>query len=378
MSRILIISLSDLSRDPRVDRQIDFLRPAHEIVAAGLGPPAHADVEFVDLRTSHRPKVKEGLRQARSLVGIVSHRYEDVYWRHPVNRLALARLSDYDADLVIANDLSVLPLACRLAGSAPVIFDAHELATEEQAHLTWWRMTIAPYADALLRTYLPQTAAMMTVSQGIAERYAARYHVQPVVVTNAPPATQLEPTAVHAPIRLVHHGVALPERGLELMIEAVAASDRFTLDLMLVRMSDRYYTRLRRFASARPRVRLIEPVQQREIIQACNDYDIGVYVLPPLSANQTLALPNKLFEFIQARLAVVIGPSPEMARVVRAYDCGVVAEDFTAESLTSVLNALTPERIETYKQNSDSAAGELSAERNREIVLGLVDRALVG
>jgi hypothetical protein len=33
-------------------------------------------------------------------------------------------------------------------------------------------------------------------------------------------------------------------------------------------------------------------------------------------------------EFIQARLAVAVDPSPEMARLVQRYGCGVVAPDF--------------------------------------------------
>ena len=48
MSRVLVISFSDLGRDARVDRQIGFLRERHEVVAAGLAPSRHP-VEFVDL-----------------------------------------------------------------------------------------------------------------------------------------------------------------------------------------------------------------------------------------------------------------------------------------------------------------------------------------
>jgi hypothetical protein len=379
MSRVLYISFTDLGRDPRFDWQVGFLRTRHEVIAAGLGPPGYEDVRFIDLTRPAPPRMRELARRAVGLAGLVGHRYESVYWRNPGIRLAAARLANRGADVVVAKDLAVLPLACEVANGAPVVFDAPELSTAEQADMRWWRMIMAPYTDAMLRRYLPRVAAMMTVAPGIAEIYERTYGVGAVVATNASPRIELEPTPVHEPIRLIHHGVADPQRCLELMIEASDSLDeRFRLDLMLVPRKARYYAHLQRMVAARPRVNLLEPVGQREIVRYCNDYDVGVYLLAPRNENLRHALPNKLFEFIQARLAIVIGPSPEMASVVKTWDCGVVAEDFSPSALASALSGLTPERISAFKQRSHQAAGEVNSERNGEIVLGLIERVLGG
>lgn len=379
MSRILVLSFSDLARDPRVDRQIEFLQSDYEVIAAGLAPPQDPRAAFVDLSHPSRPFLAEGLRQAGSLASLLLGRYEQVYWRHPDNRAAVQRLAHHGADLVIANDLAALPLACRVAGGAPVVFDAHELSTEEHADRLWWRTIMRPYADALLRAYLPRTTAMITVAPGIAERYADGFGVDPVVITNAPPMANLAPTAVGRPIRLVHHGGADPQRRIELMIEAMdLLDDRFELSLMLMPSHPRYLGRLRRMAARRDRVRFVAPAPQRQIVAACNQYDAGVYLLPPGNENLRHALPNKLFEFIQSRLAVAIGPSPEMAKIVRERGCGVVAEDFSPRGLADALNELTPERVSAYKQASHRAAAELNAESNRGRLLSLISRALSG
>lgn len=383
MSRALVISYSDLARDPRVDRQISFLAGEHDVVAAGLAPP-EGDIEFIDLAPHHRRGIAEAARKARSAQLIARSRmlrtlgrHNSAYWRYPLNRLAAGRLAGVVADVVIANDLATLPLALRVAGDAPVIFDAHELSTEEHAHLRWWRMLVAPHNDALLRSNLADVAGMMTVSAGIAMAYRERYGVEPVVVTNAPPESALEPSPVDQPIRLIHHGIAAAGRQLELMIEAMdLLDDRFTLDLMLIPTQPRCMARLRRLAATRDRVRLRDPVPQRSIVECCNAYDVGLFVLPPRNGNQVHVLPNKLFEFIQARLAVVIGPSPEMARVVREHECGVVTQDFTPQSLADALRSLTPADIAAYKRRSDVAARLLNAEQNRAAVLSLVDGAL--
>jgi len=47
--RVLVVSHSDLSSDPRVDRQIDALRGLYDVVAAGFRPPRYEDVSFVDI-----------------------------------------------------------------------------------------------------------------------------------------------------------------------------------------------------------------------------------------------------------------------------------------------------------------------------------------
>ena len=89
-----------------------------------------------------------------------------------------------------------------------------------------------------------------------------------------------------------------------------------------------------------------------------------------------MALPNKLFEFIQGRLAIAIWPSPEMARIVHEYKCGIVSEDFTIESIANRLNSLSVQDIMKFKQNSHTAADFLCAEKNREEFLSIVKKLM--
>ena len=97
---------------------------------------------------------------------------------------------------------------------------------------------------------------------------------------------------------------------------------------------------------------------------------------PPLTANLEHALPNKFFDLIQARVAIVTGPSPEMAGIVREFGCGVVADGFTLDALVAALEELTPEGIAAMKEGAGRAAEVHSAERNRDTLLALVDEAL--
>jgi hypothetical protein len=152
--------------------------------------------------------------------------------------------------------------------------------------------------------------------------------------------------------------------------------ERFSLDFMFVPNDRPYLSRLERLARSRPRVGFKKPVPMTQIVSVLNEYDIGLFLLSPRAFNYRMALPNKLFEFIQARLAVAVWPSPEMARLVREGDCGVVARDFTVESMADALNSLSPQDIKKFKEHSHQAASRFSAEQNRQFMLDLVQKLI--
>lgn len=360
----LVISFSDLASDPRVDRQLAWLADDYDLVAVGTGAPTRSDVVFHPVDVRHKARFVDKLP---SLFYLLTGQSERFYWRHDHFLAAVAAVQDLRPDLVVANDLDALPVALRVAHGAPVVFDAHEFAPKEFEDILTWRLLIGPDRHRLCRRLLPRTAAMLTVCDGIADAYRA-YGVDPVVVTNAPAPLELPVRATDPQqIRLIHHGAAIPSRRMETMIDLMGHLDeRFSLDLMLVSSNQAYLDSLKQRAAAYPAVRFVDPVPFPEIVPTIAAYDIGLFLLEPTNFNYAMALPNKFFEFLQARLAVAIGPSPEMARLVERYDCGVVAPDFEPASLARRLNALTADGIDHFKRQSDLAARTANADANRE------------
>jgi hypothetical protein len=330
----------------------------------------------VELPADPSNRLSRRLQSAGRLALRALGRYERSYWldrRVRCWRDAIERARPFDA--IVANDLSVLPLV--LASGVPVVFDAHEHWTSESASWTpVQRVSMRGAHEWLVDDCVPRVAGVMTVSQGIAEDYARRTAVTPAVVTNAPAYHELQPSPVSDPIRLLHVGLADERRRLEDTIEAVGTlGPRFELD-MILRWDNAYRQRLEALAARAGNVRILPPVPNRELIPRANEYDVGVFLLPGNFPNQVHVLPNKLFDYIQARLAVAIGPSAEMVRVVQEWDCGVWSSDFSAESFAQALAALTPEAIARMKGNADRAARALNADANRETIIRLVDNAL--
>jgi hypothetical protein len=373
MARILVLSFSDHARDSRVHSQLQALRDDYELLAAGFGAP-DAEVEFVDLRP---PASKLGARrsQVAGLARMLSRRFDAAYWGNRVVRHALAQLDGTRCDAVLSNDIDTLPLALRVADGKPVVFDAHEYYPE-QFYGWWWRLSLGAHLSHLCRRYMRQASAVMTVSPGIAQRYRDELGVETTVVMNLPDPVELTPSPVGKPIRLIHHGGADRRRRLHLMIEAMALlPGDFTLDFALVG-DTREVDRLRAAAVGDERISFVSPVPMTQLPTFLNDYDAGVYLLRPGSFNHLHALPNKLFQFVQARLAVAIAPSPDMAEVVRRHQLGVVADDFTPEAFARALGSLDAERVMSLKANADQAASELNADVARGQVLRLVNGAL--
>jgi hypothetical protein len=362
--RLLVISLSDLARDPRVDRQLRALRSSYDIVAAGLGPPSVSDVDYIDLNApASRPAALAN--QLAGAARMLARRYESAYWGNRLLGQARERLADVRPDAVIANDVPALPLAFAVADGAPVMLDAHEYAPLWFEDRRLWRALMQPYMTALTRHHVPRVAAMTTVAPALVDAYRELTGVEATVVTNAPEYHDLRPRPVDGRIRLLHHGIANRSRGLEHTIEMMTHLDeRFTLDLVLVEHEPRYLRRLHRIAAPDTRIRFLDPVPMRDIVRFANAYDVGVFLLPPTNFNYRNALPNKLFEFVQARLAVAVGPSPEMARVIEEWECGIVADDFAPASLASQLLELDAANIMRLKARSHAAAAVLNAEAN--------------
>ena len=369
---ILILSFSDMKRDPRVYRQIQALRHDYQLTAIGMGDPDVEGVRFCPVEVHPSGNGFERAYRAGHL--LLGNYLPYLQGRYRLKK-PLPETMSFDA--VIANDLEPLPLGFTLAQGAPVIFDAHEYYPEEQTVSFFWRLFFRRPSYALCRKVIPQCAGMVTVCPGIAKAYQETFGLLPEVMFNAPFQQVLAAKPVASErIRLIHHGGANPDRHLEVMLDMMRFTDaRFTLDMMLVGQEG-YIRSLKERYVGQTNIIWRDPVPMQALAATLNVYDIGLHSIAPTSFNNTYALPNKFFEFIQARLGIAIGPSPEMAAIAKEHDLGVIADDFTPQALAAKLNALTPEDIMSFKHNADKAAAIYNAEASMEVLKTMLQRVL--
>lgn len=362
MTRLLIISFSELHTDARLQRQISAFAEDFEVITAGFGTaPQGASAHIV------LPNSPTGAsRRRRMLVESVLLRtrlYALLQATSPQYRRAKRLLRDVEADLVLANDIDAAPLAFTVVSADRVHVDLHEYFPGLHDDNPLWRRLRTPYNAWLVRRFASRAASSTTVGAEIAEKYR-QLGLDPGVVTNASRFHELPVTPTSTPIRLVHSGAALQGRHLETMIEAVALAEAdVELTLYLMPNDVDYIERLRaRAAEIGPRVRIEPPVAHDRLVETLAGHDVGIHILPATSTNHRLALPNKFFDFVQARLGLIVGPTPAMASLTREHGFGAVSDGFDPKDVALVIDALTPQQVTAWKRAADSAAKELSAE----------------
>ncbi len=416
--KILIICFSYLHKDPRVLRQVQWLRDKYEVSTVGFSPTGLENGTFFQINPEdtdillppamlekreilfHRglptplrklisifilllQKIRQFFNLKTEFEILQEARYFYTYWTERRSKI-LQLFSDQQYKVVIANDINTLPIAIKYREKykAKILLDSHEYHPLEfdESHKDWVEI-YKPLTNFLCHFYIPKINAMTTVCQGIADEFEKNFKVKPSIITNATQFYDLKPQDVcENKIRLIHHGICSPMRHIDLMIKAMSfLDDRFYLDFILIANdadAKKYLETLKQMAQGNIKITFLAPISTNEIANYINQYDMGIYLLLPTNFNNLLALPNKFFEFIQARLGIAIATSPEMARIVNEYDLGIVSDDFTPQSLAKKLNELTTEKVMYYKNQSHKYAYELSAEKNKEICLEIIDNLL--
>ena len=354
---LLILSFSPLARDARLLKQINLFKDDYQVTTCGYGPQPVPGVEHIEI------PIEQGMWNLNGRL-ITLKMYNRVYWSLAGVDWVWNRLKGRDFDVILANDYDTVPIAVRMKPRGGVHADLHEYAPSQGEESEAWARRIKPWREWVLRKYATKAKSVTTVAQGIADKYRATCGFSPTLVANATPYAALHPSPVHKPLKLVHHGGANPNRGIDRMVKAAMRSTAdFQFDLYLMHASAGWVEDIRELASADPRIAVKDAVPYDELVPLLNTYDVGLSVIHPNTFNLKHALPNKIFDYVQARLGIITGPSPEMARLVTDHSLGLVLPDFSDRALTAAIDGLAPEQVREWKTHSDLAARALSAEQ---------------
>jgi glycosyltransferase involved in cell wall biosynthesis len=254
----------------------------------------------------------------------------------------LRRARGTDPTIVHAHDLDTLAAGWLLArrNGARLVYDAHELYTGfdiDPPRL--WLAAARRVEGALAR----RASAVITVSPEIAAELERRHRLatRPLVVLNCPSTAEAE-VAEHETLRAIYQAAAGPGRFLDDLPEVEGLS----ID-----------ARVLGAASAPAHVTLLPPVPPDQIVSSLAPYDIGLVIDRVETDNARFALPNKLFEYVMAGLAVVVPDAPAMARLVREEGIG---RTYRPGQLGDVLAELAADRAEVSAMRRRARAAALA------------------
>lgn len=238
-------------------------------------------------------------------------------------------------DVVHAHDFTALEVGERLArrNDVPLVYDSHELWSGR--HRTGRPTPWQSWHEARVERRLGSAAAaVLTVSDALADRLHERYgwdHV--TVVRNSFPASSRPPDAApppEVPSAAVYAGRVAGGRDLE----TVAAASRLAdLPVRLVGPVDTTW-----LAGFDPGRASVEPaVPPSEVDALLCTAGLALVTLEPTSPNHQVALPNKLFQAVQAGVPLVATDVGELGRCVREHGLGTLYRAGDAHSLADAL-----------------------------------------
>lgn len=284
-------------------------------------------------------------------------------------------------DVVHAHDAAMLLpglVGARLVG-ARLVYDAHELATSVPYRDRAWAWFVA----SIERVGIRRAAAVITVSDGIADELVARYGLRrrPTVLRNVSALDEgaggagaddddagagglRDHLAAGAPASIVlHQGAPAVDRGCEALVGALRYLPADVHVVFLGSGEPAFAARLTDLArrlGVEDRMRLIDSVELGELLAWTREADVGVALLEDTCLNHRLALPNKLFEYIAAGVPVVVSDLPELRRIVNHYNIGWTATPGDARAIAQAISrALEEPHDPRLRERLAHAASEL-------------------
>ncbi|RAY14497.1 glycosyl transferase family 1 [Actinomadura craniellae] len=319
-----------------------------------------------------RARQSDALKRRRAELDSPFDRFVLRFWQSLLGDRAWRRLDphlwDYELaygkvidelrpDLIHANDFRMLGVGARAtvrarAAGRPVklVWDAHEFLPGIKP---WndnprWH----PAQCAHEREYAPYADAVLTVSETLADMLAEHHGLRerPDVMLNAPEQAETVSRPDVPDLRdlcgigpdvplVVYSGAAAPQRGLDIMIEALPGLAGVHVALVVLKPDGEYVSGLLDRAAelgVADRVHALPYVPYDQVVQFLSAADAGVIPIHHWP-NHEIALITKFFEYSHARLPLVVSDVKTMAGVTRSTGQGEV---FTAEDVDDYARAV--------------------------------------
>jgi len=286
------------------------------------------------------------------------------------------------ANVFLSNDLDTLPAnfyASRIK-QIPLVYDSHEYFTEVPELIR--RPRIQKIWKSLEKRMVPKIKYAYTVCDSIAKIYTEKYGTPFKVVRNVP----FERTFSAAITKkeydskkiILYQGAVNIGRGLEQAIRSM----KFIENARLIIAGDgdikSQLEELVNEENLSEKVEFTGKLPLEELAKLTPTADLGVSIEEDLGLNYRFALPNKLFDYIQAQVPVLVTNLPEMAAIVGHYQIGDICESLEPEKLAeSMKDALfNKQKRKFWKQNLKNTAEQLTWENEEKVLIEIYSSLL--
>ncbi len=302
-------------------------------------------------------------------------------WTHAGLAIQLVRSRP---DVIHAHDVNVLPTAWVAAKIArvPLVYDAHEISTDREGYKSFRGLV-----GWLEKKLMPKAAGTITTTEARAKFFARAYGIhRPLVLQNRPRLVKVtgssrirDELGLTEPWPIVlYQGGLQPGRGLPRLVEAAASVPNAYFVFIGGGRQAAELHELTTKLELGERVRFIPTVPLAELPSYTASADIGVQPIENTCLNHFTTDSNKLFEYVIAGLPVVASQLPEIGKVVRHHDLGLLVPPADTAALANAIQCLVNdvELRSYYRAKAEQAALSLNWETQEQALVELYERIL--
>ncbi len=271
-------------------------------------------------------------------------------------------------DILHANDLdTLLPsyLASKLKNKK-LVYDSHEYFTQtpELIH----RPKTQKVWEILEKFLVPKLKHAITVNNILAQIYQEKYQVSFETIYNVPfyQATKFQEKTEKI---LIYQGALNLGRGIELMMETMKLLPDWKL--WIIGKGD-IENKLKSLAQNQKNIEFLGLIRHEELKNYTLQAKIGLSLEEDLGENYRVATPNKVFDYIQALVPVIVSDLPGLKSILNSQEVGFVLKERTPEKLAELILMLeNQEKYRLFQLNCYKAAKELCWENQEKKLLNL-------
>lgn len=298
------------------------------------------------------------------------------------SRLFFYLLTRRKIKALVANDLdTLLPnyLVSRLR-RVPLIYDSHEYFTEVPELIE--RDFVKSFWLFLEKRVVPRLRFACTVNDSLASIYEVKYGTVFEVVRNLPmknpPKEEFElPRSVFGQKVVLYQGAVNLARGIENVIEATKEMENV---VFVIAGTGDCFARIKDYIEKEElgdRVYMTGRLKPSQLKSLTSQAHLGVSLELNISLNYYYALPNKLFDYIQAGIPVLVSSFPEMRTVVEKYGTGLVVDSSDIKRIRQLIYEMLHDEKQRaiWISNSILAREELNWENEQKKLIQLYAKA---
>ena len=279
-------------------------------------------------------------------------------------------------NMLLANDLdTLLPnYLVSLLQRKKIVYDSHELFPEIP------ELVNRPFAKkiwtVLEKTILPKLKNTYTVCNSIAAFYNDKYATDFKTIINLPTKKEIVKTTFPFNYTdekiILYQGAINVGRGLELMIETMS----FLENCIFVIIGDGdIFESLKEKAITKNlthKVYFLGRKNPKELHKITPLANLGISIEEDLGLNYRFALPNKIFDYIQANVPILVSDLPEMKSVVLNYKVGEIVTNRDPKKLAHQIENLLKK---DFTITLEKAKKSLIWEHQEELLLSIFKEA---